>query len=112
MSVHSRILRLVVVEANSFSLSARKDRATMTKNLGFNSIQGHLLFRSDLGKSRNELLIVDLAGGSLFVPSKYEVDVGSAALLVRQPTLLCQLSKRFAVHFSAISIGTKDLLEA
>ena len=34
----------------------------MSKNLGLNSIQGHLLFRSNLGKSRDELLIVDLSG--------------------------------------------------
>ena len=88
MRVYSRILRLVVVEADCLSLSARKDRATMTKNLGFNSIQSHLLFRSDLCKSRHELLIVNLAGSSFLVPSEDEVDVGGAALLVRETTLL------------------------
>jgi len=84
----------------------------MTKDLGLNSIQSHLLFRTDLGKSRHELLIVNLAGSSFLVPSEDEVDVGGAALLVRETTLLGQLSERLAIHFSAVGVGAKDLLEA
>ena len=84
----------------------------MTKNLGFDSIQSHLLFRANLGKSRHELLIVDLAGSSLLVPSEDEVDVGGAALFVQETTLLRQLSERLAIHFSAFGVGSKDLLEA
>ena len=112
MSVYSRILRLVVVEADCLSLSARKDRATMTKDLSLNGIQSHLLFRANLGKSRHELLIVDLAGSSLLVSSEDEVDIGGAALFVQETTLLRQLSERLAIHFSAFGVGSKDLLEA
>ena len=76
----------------------------MSKNLSLNSIQGHLLFRSNLGKSRNKLLIVDLAGCSFLVPSKDEVDVSGAALFVCETTLLRQLGKRLAIHLSAVSV--------
>ena len=104
MGVYSRILRLIIMEAYSFSLCARKDRTSMSKNLSLNSIQGHLLFRSNLGKSRNKLLIVDLAGCSFLVPSKDEVDVSGAALFVCETTLLRQLGKRLAIHLSAVSV--------
>ena len=112
MCVYSRILRLIIVEADSLSLRSSKDWTTMSKNLGLNSIQCHLLFRSNLCKSRHELLIVDLAGRSFLVPSKDEVDVCGAALLVCETTLLRQLGKSLAVHFSTVSVCTEDLLEA
>ena len=76
----------------------------MSKNLSLNSIQGHLLFCSNLSKSRDKLLIVDLAGCSFLVPSKDEVDVSGAALFVCETTLLRQLGKRLAIHLSAVSV--------
>ena len=76
----------------------------MSKNLGLNSIQGHLLFRSNFCKSRDELLIVDLAGCTFLVPSKDKVDVGGAALFVDESALLSQLGKGLAIHFSAVGV--------
>ena len=104
MGVHSRILRWIVVEPGSLRLCSRKDRAAMTENLGLNSIRGHLLFGSNLGKSCDKLLIVNLAGCSFLVPSKDEVDVSGAALFVCETTLLRQLGKRLAIHLSAVSV--------
>lgn len=57
------------------------------------------------------MLIVDLAGCSFLVPSKDEVNVSGAALFISETTLLRQLSKRLAIHFSTIGVRAEDLLE-
>lgn len=112
MSVHTRVLVLIIVEPDGFSLRTGELRSTLGQDCGFQVFHRLATLRGTLVESRQELLVVDLASSSLLAFSKDQIDVRVRAFLVYHLTVLGHLSESLAVHLGAIGELSEDFLQA
>ena len=109
--MYTRVLILVIVESDGFSLSSGERGTTLAKNLGFNVGHIHCMFCCDQFECSDKLRAGDLTCSSLLGLSEDQINVRGCAFFGDETGVLYNFSEGLSIHLRSFGVLSKHFLQ-